>query len=59
VECGCEIVKYVLYHSFTASEKLGIIEEDKTEIGLLEENWKAAKIAYVFDEAMNKIFFLS
>jgi hypothetical protein len=38
------------YRSFKTSEKLKIIEEDKTEIGPLEENSMSAKVAYVIDE---------
>jgi hypothetical protein len=62
VERGCEfvIVKLISlrYRSFTASDKLKIIEEVKTEINQLEENLMSAKVAYVFDKEMNKCFFL-
>jgi hypothetical protein len=61
VERGCEfvIVKSISlrYRSFTASDKLLIIEEVKTEINLLEENLMSAKVAYVFEKEMNNFFF--
>jgi hypothetical protein len=38
------------------SKKLNIIEEDKMEIGLLEENSMSAKVTYVTDEEMSNFF---
>jgi hypothetical protein len=60
VECGCEFVIVeslsTCYHSFTASEKLKIIEEDEAEIGLLEENSMSAKVTSVIDDEINNCF---
>jgi hypothetical protein len=41
------------YRSYPASKKLKIIEEDETEIGLLEENSMSAELAYVIDDEMS------